>query len=94
MKMELIIPPHQHGGVNGNRTQAVRAGNLIFVGGQMSLDAEGHVDGSDITTQAQNAFSSLQKILAAAGATMADVVKHNVYLCCHDHQADRGTKQQ
>ena len=86
--MELIIPPQQHGGPNGRRTQAVRAGNLIFVGGQMSLDAEGHVVGSDITTQAQNAFSSLQRILAAAGATMADVVKHNVYLCCHDDQAD------
>lgn len=88
MKMELIIPPQQHGGPNGSRTQAVRAGNLIFVGGQMSLDAEGHVVGSDITTQAQNAFSSLQRILAAAGATMADVVKHNVYLCCHGDQAD------
>lgn len=79
MSMQLIsIPNHVGGATTG--TQAARAGNLVFVGGQMSLDEAGQVVGSDITTQATNAFESLQRVLAAAGATMADVVKHNVYL--------------
>ena len=63
-------------------TQAVRAGNLIFVGGQMSLDAQGRVVGSDITTQARNVFEAMKRVLADAGGTMADVVKHNVYFHC------------
>ena len=81
MNKQLISLPNHHG-VAGAGTQAVRAGNLIFVGGQMSLDACGRVVGSDITTQARNAFEALKQVLAAAGATMADVVKHNVYFQC------------
>jgi len=87
MKMQLISPTDHLGGASGSGTQAVRAGNLIFVGGQMSLDAQGQVVGSDITTQATNAFDALQRVLAAAGATMADVVKHNVYLNCDGDDA-------
>lgn len=69
-------------------TQAVRAGNLIFVGGQMSLDEQGNIVGTDIKTQARNAFDALKQVLAEAGASMADVVKHNVYFSCEgDDQA-------
>lgn len=77
--MQLICPANHIGGATRS-TQAVRAGNLIFVGGQMSLDADGNIVGSDITTQATNAFEALKRVLAEAGASMADVVKHNVYL--------------
>ena len=85
MNKQLISLPNHHG-VSGPGTQAVRAGNLIFVGGQMSLAADGRVVGSDITTQARNAFEALKLVLAAAGATMADVVKHNVYFQCDGDQ--------
>ena len=53
----------------------------------MSLDEHGRVVGSDIATQAKNAFESLRRVLAEAGASMADVVKHNVYLHCDGDQA-------
>lgn len=86
MKKELIAPEN-HSGPWGTGTQAVRAGNLIFVGGQMSLDDQGRVVGSDITTQARNAFEAMKRILAEAGATMADVVKHNVYFHCDGDDA-------
>lgn len=72
----------------GATTQAVRAGNLIFVGGQMSLDEQGQVRGSDITTQAQNALEAMKRVLAEAGATMADVVKHNVFFQCDGDEAE------
>jgi len=84
--MQLICPASHTGGASSG-TQAVRAGNLIFVGGQMSLDEHGRVVGAEIATQAKNAFESLKKVLAEAGAGMADVVKHNVYLHCNGDQA-------
>ena len=83
-----LIAPENHYGAAGLGTQAVKAGNLIFVGGQMSLDEHGQIVGTDITTQARNAFEAMKRVLEAAGATMADVVKHNVYFCCDgDDQA-------
>jgi enamine deaminase RidA (YjgF/YER057c/UK114 family) len=86
MKKELIAPK-DHRGASGAGTEAVRAGNLIFVGGQMSLDEQGRVLGSDITTQARNAFEAMKRVLTMAGATMADVVKHNVYFHCDGDDA-------
>lgn len=86
MQKQLISVPHHHG-ASGTGTQAVRAGNLIYVGGQMSLDDQGRVVGGDIKTQARNVFEALKRVLAAAGATMADVVKHNVFFSCEGDQA-------
>ena len=87
MQKELIAPEgHRGGAVSG--TQAVKAGNLIFVGGQMSLDEQGNIVGTDITAQARGAFEALRRVVEAAGATMDDVVKHNVYFSCDgDEQA-------
>ena len=82
MQKQFIAPLNHCGGASGASTQAVRAGNLILVGGQMSLDEHGQVVGSDIATQARNAFESLKRVLAEAGATMQDVVKHNIYFQC------------
>ncbi len=81
MKKELLMSRNQHHGI-GAATQAVKAGNHILVGGLMSLDEQGRVVGSDITSQARHVFESLKSVLAEAGATMADVVKHNVYYHC------------
>ena len=82
-----LISVRNHHGANGTGTQAVRAGNLIYVGGQMSLDEHGQIIGTDIKTQARNAFEALKRVLAAAGATLADVVKHNVFFSCEGDQA-------
>lgn len=71
-----------------NATQGVKVGKHIFVGGQMSLDSRGEIVGSDIATQARNAFEGVKRVLAEAGATMADVVKHNVYFHCDGDEAE------
>ena len=84
MKIERIAPRGHRGGASPGTTQAVRAGNFVFVGGQMSLDENGCVIGGDVATQAENAFAALARVLAEAGASMADVVKHNVYFDCED----------
>jgi len=85
---ELIAPKNHRGGAAAY-TQGVRAGDLIFIGGQMSLDERGNVVGADISTQARNAFEALKAVLAAAGATMADVVKHNVYLAVSEGEISK-----
>ncbi|MCX7407648.1 MAG: Rid family hydrolase [Planctomycetales bacterium] len=88
MQKEFIAPLNHRGGASGGGTQAVRAGNLILIGGQMSLDEQGQVVGDDIATQARNAFEALKRVLAEAGATMQDVVKHNIYFQCDGGDAE------
>jgi enamine deaminase RidA (YjgF/YER057c/UK114 family) len=85
--MDGISPRNHRGGAPGTATQAVRVGDLIFVGGQMSLDEQGRVVGRDIASQARNALEALKRVLAEVGANMADVVKHNVYLSCEGDEA-------
>ena len=62
-------------------TDAVRAGNLLFVSGFVPVDGAGRlVGGDDVVAQVRQVFANLGAVLAAAGATFADVVKVTVYL--------------
>jgi 2-iminobutanoate/2-iminopropanoate deaminase len=62
-------------------TDAVRAGDLLFVSGFVPVDGEGRlVGGDDVVAQVRQVFANLGAVLAAAGATFADVVKVTVYL--------------
>ena len=62
-------------------TDAVRAGDLLFVSGFVPVDAEGRlVGGGDVVAQTRQVFTNLAAVLAAAGGTFADVVKVTVYL--------------
>jgi enamine deaminase RidA (YjgF/YER057c/UK114 family) len=54
-------------------SQAVRAGNTVWVSGQVGMDEKGSV-GEGIDAQARLAFKNLEHVLAEAGATLADVV--------------------
>jgi reactive intermediate/imine deaminase len=56
-------------------SHAMKAGGLLFVAGQVPLDAAGEVVGSDMETQARQAFENLAAVLAAAGVTFDTVVK-------------------
>jgi enamine deaminase RidA (YjgF/YER057c/UK114 family) len=85
--MDVFAPKKHRGGQPWVRTQAVRHGDLIFISGQMSVDEHGMVVGRTMTEQARNVFDALERALAGAGATMADVVKHNVFFVCDDDPA-------
>jgi enamine deaminase RidA (YjgF/YER057c/UK114 family) len=85
--MDVFAPKDHRGGQPGVLTQAVRHGNLIFISGQMSLDESGNVVGETMTEQARTVFEALERALAGAGATMADVVKHNVFFVCDEDPA-------
>jgi len=70
-------------------TDAVRAeGPLLFVSGVVPVDGAGHlVGGDDVVAQARQVFSNLGAVLAAGGATFADVVKVTVFLTDVDDRA-------
>jgi enamine deaminase RidA (YjgF/YER057c/UK114 family) len=54
---------------------AVRVGDLLFVSGQASVDADGTpVDAGDVRAQARRAFEALSEILELAGGSLDDVV--------------------
>ena len=62
-------------------TDAVRAGDFLFVSGMLPVDTGGAIVGTDdVTRQADQALSNVGAVLAAAGASFADVVKVTLYL--------------
>ena len=62
-------------------TDAVRAGELLFVSGCIAVDGDGRlVGGDDVVAQTRQVFANLEAILSAAGASFADVVKVTVFL--------------
>ena len=65
----------------GPYSQAIRAGSLLFVSGQIPLDpATGAMVEGDIAAQTRRVFANLQAILEAAGASFDNVVRTTVYL--------------
>ena len=65
----------------GPYAQAVRAGNLLFVSGQIPLDpATGQMVTGDITVQTERVLKNLAAILEAGGSDLARVLKTTVYL--------------
>ena len=62
-------------------TDAVRAGDLLFVSGCVPVDSEGKlVGGGDVVAQTRQALENVGRVLEAAGMTFADVAKVTVYL--------------
>lgn len=65
----------------GPYSQAVQAGNMLFVSGQIPIDpATGAFAGSDIATQTRQSLTNVKNILEAAGYSLNDVVKTTVLL--------------
>ena len=66
----------------GPYSQAVRAGNLVFVSGQIPLDPSTGklIEDRSITAQTRRSLQNLQGVLAAAGMSTSNVVKVTIYL--------------
>jgi len=62
-------------------TDAVRAGDLLFVSGIVAVDGDGQlVGGDDVVAQARQVFQSMRAVLAAGGCGFEDVVKVTIFL--------------
>ena len=65
----------------GPYSQAVRAGDTVYLSGQTPLDpATGVLVAGDIRAQARRAFDNLQAVCEAAGGSFDDIVRVGLYL--------------
>ena len=65
----------------GPYSQAVRAGKLVFLSGQIPLDpATMELVSGDIETEARRAFENLKAVVEASGGTLEQVVKLTLFL--------------
>jgi 2-iminobutanoate/2-iminopropanoate deaminase len=66
---------------NGPYNQAVQAGNLVFVSGQVALDPiSGDMNNSDLATETHQVLKNLKVVLNAAGCDFSHVVKTTIFL--------------
>ena len=79
MSRAIVSTPNAPAAI-GTYSQAVRAGDTIYMSGQIGLDPASMqmVDGID--AQIVRVFENLKAVAAAAGATLNDAVKFNIYL--------------
>ena len=81
LTMKEIISTSNAPAAIGPYSQAVKAGNLLFISGQIPLDpATGTVVEGDVTVQATRVLENVKAILTEAGATFDNVVKTTVFL--------------
>lgn len=76
-----IIHTDQAPAAIGPYSQAVRAGNTVYLSGQIPLDpASGNLVEGDIGVQVRRAFDNLQAVCTAAGGTLDQVVRLGLYV--------------
>jgi 2-iminobutanoate/2-iminopropanoate deaminase len=59
---------------------AVRAGDFVFVSGQVPVDAQGNIVAGGVKEQTRQVLENVKAALALAGATIEEVVKTTVWL--------------
>lgn len=79
--MKQIIITQDAPAAIGPYSQATEANDIIFISGQLPIDAKtGLMAPSDIATQTEACLKNVRAILFAAGLTMEDVVKTTVLM--------------
>jgi 2-iminobutanoate/2-iminopropanoate deaminase len=63
-----------------NCVKVAPGASLLFLSGQVGVDARGRLVGPDATSQTRQTLENLRTMLAANGATLADVVRVTVYV--------------
>ena len=75
-------------------SHAVRAGDFVFVSGQVPTDDTGAIVFGNVETQTRVVMEKIKKALSSAGCTLEDVVKTQVYLAdARDFVAFNGVYQ-
>jgi reactive intermediate/imine deaminase len=75
-----IISTDQAPQAIGTYSQAVRAGATVYLSGQIGLDPASMQMVEGIEAQVHRVFGNLKAVAAAAGGSLADVVKLNIFL--------------
>lgn len=70
----------------GAYSQAMRVGNTVYLSGQIPLvPASGQLVGGDMRGQIQRVFENLNAVALAAGGSLHDIVKLNIFLADLSH---------
>lgn len=85
--MKTIIQTPAAPAAIGTYSQAVRVGNTVYLSGQIGLDPQTMTLVDGIEAQIHQVFKNLRAVTEAADATLADVVKLNVFLTDLGHFA-------
>ena len=81
MSKEFLSPKTLMAPAGYSHIAKVRGGTTIYLAGQVASDASGKLIGEgDFEAQVEQVFRNLKTAVEAAGGTMADIVKLNVYL--------------
>ena len=79
MGKTIIATPNAPAAI-GTYSQAVQAGNTIYLSGQIGLDPATMQMVEGIDAQIERVFKNLKAVAEAAGSSLADAVKLNVFL--------------
>lgn len=86
MRAERVNPATLYNSVQFGFSHAVRqkGGDTLHLAGQVAWDKEGKVvGGGDLAAQTRQALANLREVLAAVGATPADIVRLRTYVVNH-----------
>jgi enamine deaminase RidA (YjgF/YER057c/UK114 family) len=80
-KIRAFSPPQMPKPVGYSHVVEVTSGKIVYISGQVAMDASGNVVGKgDYTAQIEQIFRNLHTALQAAGGSFRDVVKLNYYI--------------
>lgn len=80
MKKEVIATQQAPAAI-GPYSQAVKVGPFVYLSGQIGLDpVTGELVAGGVEAQVRQAFANMSQVVAAAGGTLADVVKLTLFL--------------
>ena len=80
MSRRIVATPHAPAAI-GPYSQAVIAGGMVFLSGQLAFDpASGQLVGESAAEQVHQVLSNLRAVLAEAGCTPDDLVQTTIYL--------------
>ncbi|WP_163557935.1 RidA family protein [Halomonas sp. NO4] len=88
MSNKAVINTDKAPAAIGPYSQAVKAGNTVYLSGQIPLDpATMTLVSDDFETQARQVFENLKAVCEEAAGSLQDIVKLNLYLVDLDHFA-------
>ena len=76
---QIISTTHAPAAI-GTYSQAVKVGNTVYLSGQIGLDPASMLLVEGIEQQVHRVFSNLKAVTEAAGGSMSDIVKLNIFL--------------
>ena len=86
MARRIIQPTSVHSTAGVGYSHVAKAGDTVYIAGQIALDAGGSLVGKDdVEAQTHQAYANLQAILEELGGSLEDVVKMTTYLTDRSH---------